>query len=43
MVSLRRMIPPQEIAEMIQFLVSNAGRTISGQSLRLCDNQETLR
>lgn len=43
LVSLRRMIPPQEIAEMIQFLISDAGRTISGQSLSLCGNQETLR
>ncbi|MVT66095.1 SDR family oxidoreductase [Bradyrhizobium pachyrhizi] len=43
LVSLRRMVPPEEIAEMIQFLISDAGRTISGQSLSLCGNQETLR
>jgi NAD(P)-dependent dehydrogenase (short-subunit alcohol dehydrogenase family) len=43
LVSLRRMIPPQEIAEMVQFLISDAGRNISGQSLSLCGNTETLR
>ncbi|MCK1758982.1 SDR family oxidoreductase [Bradyrhizobium sp. 137] len=43
LISLRRMIPPQEIAEMIQFLISDAGRNISGQSLSLCGNTETLR
>ncbi|WFU62554.1 SDR family oxidoreductase [Bradyrhizobium brasilense] len=43
LVSLRRMIPPKEIAEMIHFLISDAGRNISGQSLSLCGNTETLR
>ncbi len=42
-VSLRRMIPPQEIAEMVHFLISDAGRNISGQSLSLCGNTETIR
>ncbi|MER8880812.1 3-oxoacyl-[acyl-carrier-protein] reductase, partial [Mesorhizobium sp. M0684] len=38
---LRRLtIPPQKIAEMSQFLISEAGRNISGQSLSLCGNTE---
>ncbi len=42
-VSMKRMIDPEEIAELIVFLCSNSGRSISGQSLGVCGNTETLR
>ena len=41
-VSLRRMVTPQEVAAMVLFLVSSLGRGISGQSLGVCGNVETL-
>jgi NAD(P)-dependent dehydrogenase (short-subunit alcohol dehydrogenase family) len=41
-VSLRRMVTPQEVAAMVVFLVSPAGRAVSGQSLGVCGNVETL-
>ena len=41
-VSLRRMVSPQDIAEMALFLLTPAGRNISGQSLSVCGNVETL-
>jgi NAD(P)-dependent dehydrogenase (short-subunit alcohol dehydrogenase family) len=40
--SLRRMVSPQDIAAMVLFLCSQAGRSISGQSLSVCGNVETL-
>jgi NAD(P)-dependent dehydrogenase (short-subunit alcohol dehydrogenase family) len=41
-VSLRRMVSADDIAEMVLFLCSSAGRMISGQSLSVCGNVETL-
>ena len=41
-VSLRRMVSAQDIAAMVVFLCSPAGRNISGQSLSVCGNVETL-
>ncbi len=41
-VSLRRMVTAEEVAAMIVFLVSPAGRAVSGQSLGVCGNVETL-
>jgi len=41
-VSLRSMVSPEDIAEMVLFLCSPAGRMISGQSLGVCGNVETL-
>jgi NAD(P)-dependent dehydrogenase (short-subunit alcohol dehydrogenase family) len=41
-VSLRRMVTAQEIAAMVVHLVSPLGRAVSGQSLGVCGNVETL-
>lgn len=41
-VSLRRMVTAEEIAAMVLFLVSPLGRGVSGQSLGVCGNVETL-
>ncbi len=41
-VSLRRMVTPQEVAAMVVFLVSAPGRAVSGQSLGVCGNVETI-
>ena len=41
-VSLRRMVTAQEVAAMVLFLVSPRGRGVSGQSLGVCGNVETL-
>ena len=41
-VSLRRMVTADEIAAMVVFLVSPPGRSVSGQSLGVCGNVETL-
>ena len=41
-VSLRRMVSPQDIANMALFLASDAGRNISGQALSVCGNVESL-
>ncbi|WP_298362327.1 SDR family oxidoreductase [uncultured Litoreibacter sp.] len=41
--SMCRMIDPQEIAELAWFLASPAARSVSGQSVGLCGNFETLR
>ncbi len=41
-ISLRRMVGPQDVADMVLFLCSPAGRNISGQSLSVCGNVETL-
>jgi NAD(P)-dependent dehydrogenase (short-subunit alcohol dehydrogenase family) len=41
-VSLRRMVSPHDVAAMTAFLLSDAGRNISGQSLGVDANVETL-
>lgn len=41
-VSLRRMVSPYDVASMIAFLLSDAGANISGQSLSVDGNVETL-
>jgi NAD(P)-dependent dehydrogenase (short-subunit alcohol dehydrogenase family) len=41
-VSLRRMVGADDIASMILFLLSNAGRNVSGQSIAVDANVETL-
>jgi NAD(P)-dependent dehydrogenase (short-subunit alcohol dehydrogenase family) len=42
-VSLRRMVSADDVAQMVLFLCSEAGRNISGQSLGVCGNVEYLR
>lgn len=41
-VSLRSMVSAEDVAEMVLFLCSSAGRMISGQSLSVCGNVESL-
>ena len=41
-VSLRRMVTAEEVAAMVVFLVSPPGRAVSGQSLGVCGNVETI-
>jgi len=41
-VSLRRMVSADDIAAMIAFLLSDAGRNVSGQSIAVDANVETL-
>ena len=41
-VSLRRMTPPHDVAAMVAFLLSDAGINISGQSISVDGNVETL-
>ena len=41
-VSLRRMVSPQDVADMVLFLLSPAGKNISGQSLGVDGNVEAL-
>jgi NAD(P)-dependent dehydrogenase (short-subunit alcohol dehydrogenase family) len=41
-VSLRSMVSADDVAELVLFLCSSAGRMISGQSLSVCGNVETL-
>ena len=41
-VSLRRMVDPEDVAAMVLFLLSPAGRNISGQSLGVDGNVESL-
>jgi NAD(P)-dependent dehydrogenase (short-subunit alcohol dehydrogenase family) len=41
-VSLRRMVTPEDVAATIAFLLSTAGRNISGQSIGVDANVETL-
>jgi NAD(P)-dependent dehydrogenase (short-subunit alcohol dehydrogenase family) len=41
-ISLRRLVSPQDVAAMVLFLCSEAGRNISGQSLSVCAGVETL-
>jgi len=40
--SLRRMVSAQDVAAMVMFLCSEAGRNISGQALSVCAGVETL-
>ncbi len=42
-VSMRTMVSAQDIANMIVFLASPAGRHVSGQAIPVCGNVETLR
>lgn len=41
-VSLRRMVTGHDVAEMTMFLLSDAARNISGQSIAVDGNVETL-
>ena len=41
-VSLRRTVAPNDVAEMVLFLCSSGARNISGQSLSVCGNVETM-
>ena len=41
-VSLRRMVSADDVAQMVLFLVSPLGRNVSGQSIGVCGNVETL-
>jgi NAD(P)-dependent dehydrogenase (short-subunit alcohol dehydrogenase family) len=41
-VSLRRMVSPHDVAAMVAFLISNAGRNISGQTMGVDGNVEAL-
>ena len=41
-VSLRRMVSPHDVAAMVLFLLSPMGENISGQSLSVDGNVETL-
>lgn len=41
-VSLRRMVTPADVANMVVFLVSPLGANVSGQSVGVCGNVETL-
>ncbi|MBM7045577.1 MULTISPECIES: SDR family oxidoreductase [Rhizobium] len=41
-ISMRRMVTPEDVAETVAFLLSNAGRNISGQSIGVDGNVETL-
>ena len=41
-VSLRRMVTADDVAATVLFLLSPAGRNISGQSIGVCGNVETL-
>lgn len=41
-ISLRRMTPPEDVADMAAFLMSEAGRNLSGQSFPVDGNVESL-
>lgn len=41
-ISLRRMTPAQDVADMVTFLISDAGRNLSGQSFPVDGNVEAL-
>jgi enoyl-[acyl-carrier-protein] reductase (NADH) len=41
-VSLRRMVTQEDVAATVLFLVSPAGANISGQSIGVCGNVESL-
>ena len=42
-VLMRRYIPVHHVTSIVVYLCSDAGSTISGQSLNVCDNIESLR
>ena len=42
-ISLRRKVSEEEVSELILFITSARGRSISGQSLGVCGNVETMR
>ncbi|MDK1494224.1 SDR family oxidoreductase [Sinorhizobium sp. 7-81] len=42
-ISMHKMIDPEEIADLIAFVCSPSGRSISGQSLGICGNTEVIR
>jgi len=42
-ISLRRMVEPTDIAAMVLFLCSEAGRNITGQAISVCGNVESLK
>ncbi|RVT69637.1 MULTISPECIES: SDR family oxidoreductase [Rhizobium/Agrobacterium group] len=42
-ISMHKMIDPEEIADLIAFVCSPSGRSISGQSLGICGNMEVIR
>lgn len=42
-VSLKRKIEAREVADMMIYLCSEAGRSISGMSIGVCGNVETMR
>ena len=42
-ISLRRKVTETEVAELIAYVCSPAGRSINGQSLGVCGNVETMR
>jgi enoyl-[acyl-carrier-protein] reductase (NADH) len=41
-ISLRRMVSARDVAAMVAFLLSDGGRNISGQSIGVDGNVETL-
>jgi NAD(P)-dependent dehydrogenase (short-subunit alcohol dehydrogenase family) len=41
-ISLRRMVTPEDVAATVLFLISPLGRNVSGQSIGVCGNVETL-
>ena len=41
-ISLRRMTPPEDVADMVAFLISDAGRNLSGQSFPVDGNVGAL-
>jgi NAD(P)-dependent dehydrogenase (short-subunit alcohol dehydrogenase family) len=41
-VSLRRMVSPQDVANMALFLASDLGKNITGQALSVCGNVESM-
>ena len=41
-VSMKRMVSPDDVAEMAVFLCSPAGKNISGQSISVCGNVENI-
>ena len=41
-VSLRRMVSQEDVAAMALFLLSDLGRNVSGQSIGVCGNIETI-
>ncbi len=42
-VSLRKKVSPRDIANMITFLCSEAGSSVSGQAISVCGNVEYAR